>query len=167
MEFWAGKRKYPNNYQLATDRRAFYSFIWQVGILPLKVVEYGEGFVYLALPGRPIDTGLQWARQAIHVAGKGFGDFFISSLTFLFHFIPRTSLSSPLLLLQSHFSLSLGDDAKWPTRVDESLSPKTINQGIFPCQIVWRCMKLDQRYKDLKSVCRSRLLNKEIKKHER
>ena len=36
----------------------------------------------------------------------------------------QISLSSPLLSL---FSLSLGDDTKWPTRVDVLLNPNTIN----------------------------------------
>ena len=39
----------------------------------------------------------------------------ISSLSFLFLFLPCPSISSPLLSL---FSLSLGDNTKWPTRVD-------------------------------------------------
>ena len=62
-----------------------------------------------------------WARPAILVAGKGRGgcggggDVFISSvssLSFLFLFLPCHSLSSPLLALLSLFSLSLGGDTK-------------------------------------------------------
>ena len=56
-----------------------------------------------------------WARPAIHVAGKGRGDCFISSvssLSRLFLFLPCPSLSSPLLFLLSLFSVSLGDDTK-------------------------------------------------------
>ena len=56
------------------------------------------------------------------------GDLFISSvssLSFIFLFLPCPSLSSLLLSL---FSLSLGDDTKWPTRVDMSLNPNTISQ---------------------------------------
>ena len=71
-----------------------------------------------------------WARLAILVAGKGRGNVFISSvsfLSFLFLFRPCLSLSSPLLSLLSLFSLSLGDYTKWPTRVD-MLNPNTINQ---------------------------------------
>ena len=73
-----------------------------------------------------------WARPAILVAGKGRGGIFISSvssLSFLFIFLlcPCPSLSSPLLSLLSIFSLSLGDDTKWPTRVDVSLNPNTQN----------------------------------------
>ena len=48
-----------------------------------------------------------WARPAIHVAGKGRGGMFlfssVSSLSFLFLFLPCPSLSSPLLSLLSFF----------------------------------------------------------------
>ena len=70
-----------------------------------------------------------WARPAILVAGKGRGECFISSVSspsFLFLFLPCPSLSSPLLSLLSLFFLSLGDDTKWPTKVDVSLDPNTI-----------------------------------------
>ena len=57
-----------------------------------------------------------WGRPAILVVGKGRGgNVFISSvssLSFLFLFLPCPSLSSPLLSLLSLFSLSLGDDTK-------------------------------------------------------
>ena len=71
-----------------------------------------------------------WARPAVLVVGKGRGGMFfissVSSLSFLFLFLPCPSLSSPLLSLLSLFSLSLGDDTKWPSRVDVSLNPNTI-----------------------------------------
>ena len=70
-----------------------------------------------------------WARPAILVAGKGRGEWFVSSLSFLFLFLPCPSLSSPLVSLLSLSSLSLGDDTKWPTRVDVSLNPQH-NQSI-------------------------------------
>ena len=69
-----------------------------------------------------------WARPAILAAGKGRGGMFLFLLFFHCHsfsFLLYPSLSSPLLSL---FSLSLGDDTKWPTRVDVSLNPNTINQ---------------------------------------
>ena len=53
-----------------------------------------------------------WAKLAVLVASKGRGFFIISSvssISFLFLFLPCPSLSSPLLCL---FSLSLGDDTK-------------------------------------------------------
>ena len=46
-----------------------------------------------------------------------------SSLSFFFLFLPIPSLSS-LLSLLSLFSLYLGDNTKWPTRVDLSLNPQ-------------------------------------------
>ena len=72
-----------------------------------------------------------WARPAILVAGKGREVMFfissVSSLSFLFLFLPCPSLSFLLLSLLSLFTLSLGDDTKWPTRVDVSLNPNSIN----------------------------------------
>ena len=75
-----------------------------------------------------------WARPAILVTGKGRGGYFyififsVSSLSFLFLVLPCPTLSSLLLSLLSLFSLSLGDDTKWPTRVDVSFSPNTIKK---------------------------------------
>ena len=94
-----------------------------------EVVGWCEGIMYLTSLGRPTDTGLQLARPAILVAGKGRGGcfhFFSFLLSFLFLFLPYSSLSSPLLSFLSLFSLSLGDDQKWPTRIDVSLNPNTI-----------------------------------------
>ena len=51
----------------------------------------------------------------------------VSSLSFLFLFLPCPSLLSPLLSLLSLSSLSLGDNTKWATRVDVSLNQNTIN----------------------------------------
>ena len=72
-----------------------------------------------------------WARPAILVAVKGSGGMFLFLLLLHFHssFFP-VPLLSPLLSL---FSLSLGDDTKWPTRADVSLNPNTINQSINQC----------------------------------
>ena len=105
-------------------RTPFQKFRMAVG-----VVGCGEGVVYLTSLGRPTDIGLQLAMPAILVAGKGWrGMFlfllFLHSMSFLFLFLPCPSLSSLLSL----FSLSLGDDTKWPTRVGVSLNPNTINQ---------------------------------------
>ena len=83
-----------------------------------------------------------WARPAILVAGKGRGGMFLF-LLFL-HFqsfssffpVPYFHLFYSLLSL---FSLSLGDDTKWPTRVDMSLNPNTIKS---PISIAWTSLGL-------------------------
>ena len=54
----------------------------------------------------------------------------VSSHSFIILFLPCPSLSSPLLSLLSFFSLSLGHDTKWPTRVDVLLNPNTINPAV-------------------------------------
>ena len=73
-----------------------------------------------------------WTRPAILVAGKGKGrGNFISSvfsLSFLFLFLTCPTLSSLLLSLLFLFFLSLGDDTKWPTRVEGSLNSNTIKK---------------------------------------
>ena len=67
--------------------------------------------------------------QQVRVEGGMFFISSVSSLSFVFLFLPCPSLSC-LLSHLSLFSLSLEDDTKWPTRVDVSLNPNTINQ--FP-----------------------------------
>ena len=97
------------------------------------VVGWCEGAVYLTSLERPTDIGLQLGKACYPVVGKGRGgNVFISSvssLSFLYLFLPCPSLSSPLLSLLSLFSLSLGDDTKWPSRVDVSLNPNTIKKS--------------------------------------
>ena len=71
-----------------------------------------------------------WARPAV-LAAAGKGRVELLLLLLFLHLLPFPSfflipLSSPLLSLLSLFSLSLGDNTKWPTRVDVSLNPKTI-----------------------------------------
>ena len=74
-----------------------------------------------------------WARPAILVVGKGRGGMFLFLLFLHFHScssifpVPLFHLLYSLFL--SLFSLSLGDDTKWPSRVDVSLNPNTINQS--------------------------------------
>ena len=83
------------------------------------------------LPSRPVQLRLaySWASPVILAAGKGRGGKFLFLCFFTFiHFC--LSLSSPLLSLLSLVSLSQGDNTKWPTRVDVSLNPNTINQKI-------------------------------------
>ena len=74
-----------------------------------------------------------WARPANLVAGKGRWERFLFLLFLHFHsfsFLPCPSLSSPLSLL-SLFSLSLGDNTKWPKKVDVSLNPNSIKVIIY------------------------------------
>ena len=72
-----------------------------------------------------------WARPAILVVGKGRGGMFLFLLFLHFHscssFFP-VPLFHLLYSFLPLFSLSLGDDTKWPSRVDVSLNPNTINQ---------------------------------------
>ena len=95
--------------------------------------------VFCITRGVQLILAYSWARPAVLAVGKGregkfyfffFFTFipvphssltlFFSSLSFLFLFLPCPSLSSPLLSLLSLFSLSLGNDTKWPTSVDVS-----------------------------------------------
>ena len=86
-----------------------------------------------------------WARPDILVAGQGRGgNVFISSvssLSFLFLFLSCPSLLSPVLSILSLSPLSLGDDTKWPTRVDLSLNPNSINQNQW--YVSWRFSSFD------------------------
>ena len=82
--------------------------------------------------------------QQVRVEGECFY-FFCLLLSFIYLVLTCPSLSSPLLSLLSLFSLSLGDDTKWPTRVDVSLNPNTINQKHFLfvniCSFHWFCKR--------------------------
>ena len=104
------------------------------------VVGCGEGVGYLMSPGRPTDNGFQLGKACYPCSRGNILISSVSSLSFLFLFLPCPSLLSPLLSLLSLFSLSLGDDTKWPTRVDV-LNLNTINQ-ILPFNIIktnWPC----------------------------
>ena len=82
-----------------------------------------------------------FTRLAILVVGKDRGGMFLFFLFLHFHlfsFLSCSSLSSPLPSLLSLFSLSLGDDTKWPTGVNVSLSTNTINTiNISPWIHLW------------------------------
>ena len=72
----------------------------------------------------------------------------VSPLSFLFLFLPCPSLSSLLLSLLSPFSLSLGDDTKWPTRVDVSLNPNTVkSSGRTRAHGPYKCQTNYEQYK--------------------
>ena len=100
----------------------------------LGVVGWGKGVVYLTLPGYPTEFGLQLGKACYPCSrvgmgrgrwvGESGGRMFLFFLFLHFHsfssFFPVPLISSTIL---SPFSLSLGDDTKWPTRVDVSLNP--------------------------------------------
>ena len=71
-----------------------------------------------------------WARLAILVTGKGKGGMFLFLLFLHFHSCSSFFLVPFFHLLYSSrlslFSPSLGDNTKWPTRVDMLLNPNTI-----------------------------------------
>ena len=97
--------------------------------LPGGVVGWGKSIVLLIL-------AYSWARPAILAAGKGRGEcfYFFCFFTFIhfpFSHVPRLHL---LYCLLSLFSLSLGDDTTWPTRVDVSLNPNSV-KSITCCQV--------------------------------
>ena len=93
--------------------------VWWTNIVYLTSLGGGGGLT---------DIGLQLGKACYPCSRYGWrGDVFISSVSsfsFLFLFLPCPSLSSPPLSL---FSLSLGDNTKWPTRVDVWLNPNTTN----------------------------------------
>ena len=90
-----------------------------------------------------------WARPTILVVGKGRGGMFLFLLFLHFHSCSSFFPVPPFHLLYSLlslFSLSLGDDTNWPSRVDVSLNPNTINQSIsqgycdFIFMLQWFCL---------------------------
>ena len=89
----------------------------------------GEANVSCILRHRGVQLILAycWTRPAILAAGKVEG--VVLFLLFL-HFHSFSSFSPvPLFhLLYYLFSFSLGDDTKWPTRIDVSLNTNTINR---------------------------------------
>ena len=85
------------------------SFIFWVG----RVVRRCHVF-YVTHRGVQLILAYRWTRPAILEAGQGRGGFIssVSSLSFLFRLFSKSSNSSLLLSILSHFYLSLGDDTK-------------------------------------------------------
>ena len=106
--------------------------IWYFSCPCEGVVGCGKGVMYLTSPGHPTDIGLQLARLATLMAGKGRGECFYFFCFFPFIPVPLSSLSPTFIsfTVSSLFSLSLGDNTKWPTRVDVSLNRNTINYAL-------------------------------------
>ena len=103
------------------------------------MIGWGGGVLWLCHCGVQI-LAYSFVRPAAPAAGKGRAGmyYFSCSVTFFISFLlPYPPLSSPLLSLLSLFSLSLGDDTKWPTMVDVSINPtQSINQSIVDGDIV-------------------------------
>ena len=80
--------------------------------------------------GRPTDIAFSWARpatlQQTWIEEECFYFFFTPPPSIHFPLHPCPSLSSHLL--SPFFPLSPGDDTKWPTKVDVSLNPNTVNK---------------------------------------
>ena len=78
-------------------------------------------------PGCPTEIGLQLGKAGqVKVEGNVFISY-VSSLSFIFLSLLSLSFIS---IFSSVFSLSLGNNTKWPTRVDVSLSPNSINLSL-------------------------------------
>ena len=84
----------------------------------------------LSHQGVQLILAYSWARPAILVAGKDRRGMFLFLLLLHFHscsYLFPVSLFHLFCYLFYLFSLSVGDDTKWPTRVDVPLNPNTIN----------------------------------------
>ena len=87
-----------------------------------------------------------WARLANLVAGRGRGETFLFLLFFPFHScssffpVPLFHLLYYMYLFYL-FSLSLGDDTKWPTRVDVLLNRTTIKILKMPTDLDLHCLQ--------------------------
>ena len=108
---------------------SFHVFVFNVCFLPNMDLRGWSGVAKVSCIwhhwGAQLILAYSWARPAILVEGRCFY-FSVSSLSFLFLFLPSPSLLSLLLSL---FSLSLGDDTKWPTKVEVSSNPNSISQS--------------------------------------
>ena len=95
-------------------------------------VWWGKGAVYLKSPGVHMILAYCLVRPAIFAAGRGregecfFVSFISSASSLSVVFVSSVPLSSLLSLLSSPFLL--GDNTKWPIRVDVSLNANSINQ---------------------------------------
>ena len=93
-----------------------------------EVIGWGKAIVYYVTGASNWDW-LKFWKACYPCKGKGRRGMFLFLFlhSFIFHFLLPSHyfISSTLFYL---FSLSLGDDTKWPTRVDVLLNPNTINQ---------------------------------------
>ena len=113
----------------APDKALLFSFRISLIWVCIVCIYHFEGVLYLMSWGIHLILAYNWARPAILVACKGVCFYFFCFFTFILAlFLPCPSLLSPLLSILSFFSLSLGDDTKWPRGVDGSLKPNTIKR---------------------------------------
>ena len=85
-----------------------------------------------------VGHGLLSSKQ-VWVEGECF--YFFCFFTFI-HFPLSPSFSSPLLSFLFLISLSLGDDTKWPIRIDGTLNPSTMsNDTVMSSQ--WRTSAME------------------------
>ena len=98
-----------------------------VQLILVGVVGWSKGVMILHHRGVQLILAYSWARPAILVAGKGRRGMFLFLLFLHFHsfFFSPVPLFHLLCYLFYLFSLSLGDDTKWPTRVDVLLNPNS------------------------------------------
>ena len=108
-----------------------------LAVPPLTVVGWSGGAKVLCIlhhRGVQLILAYSWARPAILVVGKGRGGMFLFLLFLHFHscssFFPVPLFHLLYSLFYLFFSLSLGDNTKWPSRVDVSLNPNTIKNPL-------------------------------------
>ena len=104
----------------------------------MGMVGWCKSVVYLASLGHPTDIGCYPS------AGKSRGGMFYFFCLFTFIPFPLSPLSLSLnsSTISSVSLLPLGDDTKYPTRVDMSLNPNII-----------KCLKIWEWKKNMKSEC--------------
>ena len=90
------------------------------------------------------------ARPAVLAAGKGRGGMFLFLLFLHFHSF-SSSFPVPLFHLLYYLfylsSLSLGDNTKWPTRVDVSLNPNSVKKKSIFGRDIYQDMKACHMHK--------------------
>ena len=109
-----------------------FSAFWSVFVVLIeRWLDEAKGSCIIRHRGVQLILAYIWARPAILAAGKGRGGCFCSFcfstfIHFPFYPVPLFNLLYIVLSLLSLFSLSLGDDTKWPTRVYLPLNPNSI-----------------------------------------
>ena len=111
---------------------------WKISNHPTGVFGWGKDVMYLASQGHPNEIGIQLGKACYPCRLRW--NVFVSSNSSLSFFLPRPSFSSPLLShlsLYYLFSFSQGDNTEWPTKVDISVNPNTINPIPTWPEVLW------------------------------